>query len=240
MFVKLRNSLANALFPARCAYCGEVITGSKTTCDICAKKLKQIETNCLCCGYDKKDCVCGKKAHHYKAITAPFYYQGLPEQAVKSLKFSGKAYVADEMSHRIAEKVKADFKEIPFDVITSVPLFWRRKQERGFNQTDLIAKQVGQRLAIPFCPNLVKKIFETKPQHDLPAKRREGNVIGAFNVVKPELVKDKTILLIDDVSTTGATLNECARTLKIYGAAEIYCAAFAVTKLKYSRKTRKK
>lgn len=229
MWSTLKKTLDRALFPARCAYCNEVIASDRPVCGGCAAALKGIGPACPNCGYQLSDCSCRKRQREYRAVTAPFYYEGLPKQAVHSLKFYNHGYIADEMALRMSDKIKTDFHAITFDCITGVPLARKRQRMRGFNQADLIAMKIGQRLMIPFAP-LLKKIFETEPQHDLPASRRGGNVVGAYDAISPALVNEKRILLIDDVLTTGATMNECARTLKAYGAKEVYCAVFTVTK----------
>lgn len=239
MWKQVKNTISHAFFPARCAYCQEVVAKGQTVCSSCYPKLSFIDKSCLSCGYSTQDCRCKKQKHEYVAFTAPFYYNGSPQRAVKSLKFYNHGYVAVEMARCIGTKVRADFEGVRFDFVTGVPLSKRGYTKRGFNQAGLIAKCVGEILHIPYDGHLLKKVYDTEPQHDLPAARRQGNVIGAYDISSIDLIDGKIILLIDDVLTTGATINECARTLRAYGAAKVYCAAFTVAKRENKAKKEK-
>ena len=112
-------------------------------------------------------------------------------------------------------------------VITPVPLHKRREIKRGFNQAGLIAKEIAEFFKIPYCEDALKRIKNTKPQTETSNhNQRLENIKNAFACRKPELVAGKRIIIVDDVMTTGATLNECARALKSAGARSVI--AFAV------------
>jgi ComF family protein len=112
------------------------------------------------------------------------------------------------------------------DYLVPVPLHWRRRLERGFNQSYLLA-QCLRRSGIPICLDLVR-IRYTRRQWDLPPAQRRRNVKGAFAVRKDHPFSGKTLCLVDDITTSGATLSECARTLKHAGAEKVYAIVLAV------------
>ena len=114
------------------------------------------------------------------------------------------------------------------DCVTWVPISARRKFRRGFDQSEWIARVVARELGLPLVA-AAKKIRHTKPQSTMgTAAHRRANILGAYRVVDPALVKDKRILLIDDIVTTGATASECSRVLLTAGAKEVKLATVAV------------
>ena len=118
---------------------------------------------------------------------------------------------------------------VPLDVVMPVPLHTKRLRHRGFNQALLLAHGVSERFAMPLnYDNLVRTRY-TRPQVELSGRERAENVRGAFNLIRPQDVIDKKILLIDDVYTTGATMNECAKVLKDAGAGSVTVLTLART-----------
>jgi predicted amidophosphoribosyltransferase len=114
-----------------------------------------------------------------------------------------------------------------FDVLTWVPLSAAKFKKRGYDQVEQIGKAVSRELGQPLTPTL-KKVRDTSTQSTLETlDARRANVLGAYVVTDPEAVKDKRVLLLDDVITTGSTASECAKTLLFSGAKEVYCAALA-------------
>lgn len=229
-FKTILHTVQQAFYPKRCAYCQTVIPEKKQRCGTCAAKLRPIAESCPYCGYALAHCTCGKVKSHFAAMTAAFYYSGLPKQAVQNLKFYGHGDAAPEMAWQLAKKVKKDFAGISFDYIMAVPMYQKCQRQRGYNQAELLARALAGQLALPYCGDVLYKAFDTPPQHSLPGHLRSGNVIGAFDIKTPDRVCDKQILLIDDVYTTGATIDECARVIKIFGAQSVHCAVFTVTR----------
>jgi len=126
-----------------------------------------------------------------------------------------------------AEAAGRDFDGIRFDLIACIPITKKQHKKRGYNQSWLLAAELGTLLGLPASQHLLLKPADIKPQHSLNAKERQANVLDAFCVQSDADVAGKTILLCDDIKTTGATLNEGAKTLLAAGAAEVYavCAA---------------
>ena len=116
------------------------------------------------------------------------------------------------------------------EIITFVPARKKSIRERGYNQSELLAKYLSQRLDVPCC-NLLVKVKDNLIQHDLSAQQRKLNVLDVFGL-NPEFdVKDKSILIVDDIVTTGSTLHECIEVLRKHGADKVLCASYAATPL---------
>lgn len=217
------------LYPRRCDICGDVVAINEPICLACKDNVR-IEGNiCFKCGKVKKDCNC-KNAHHkpeYYAVVAPFVYDKNIPNAIHQLKFYGKQELANSMSKQIASTVLDRYNDAHFDYVTCVPMTVSRTYKRGYNQSKLLAKSVAKELGVPY-KQLIRKIFNNPPQRTLSAKLRRGNVFGVYDILDESAVLDKSILLIDDVKTTGATLNACSYVMKIYGAKSVYCATFAI------------
>ena len=167
----------------------------------------------------------------FDAVCAPFYYEKAIERAVHRFKFEDKDFLARPFAQEIASAVHRDFAQQPFDVVTFIPFTKRQARSRAFNPSELLARETAKVLALP-CVPLLEKLFETETQHHLSQTARTGNVFGVYEVKDAAAVQDKHILLVDDIKTTGATLSECAKVLKLAGACSVHAAVFAVAKKK--------
>ena len=223
----------SSLFPKRCAYCGKIIAGDKTSCEDCRNNLPLIKGKlCIKCGREKSKCTCKGHENYYDGICAPFYFSGNVRKGVHRFKFRNSVESADEFAFQMSETVSDIYNDIVFNYITEVPITDKAKSIRGYNQSSIIAEKISRRLEIEYKPNVIKKIYETQKQHNLSFYLRKGNLTGVFDIPEPEMVKDKTILLVDDISTTGETLNECSKMLWLNGAKAVYCVTIALTELK--------
>ncbi|MBR6702614.1 MAG: ComF family protein [Clostridia bacterium] len=222
-----------SLFPRHCPYCDVRIPGSRMLCEECENNLPRIAGEiCSACGREKKVCTCKKSANYFTALAAPFYYEGAVRSGIHRFKFRGAGLNARAYASEMAETVRGRYPGIDFDYITEVPVTKRALRERGYNQCSLISKNLSELLGIPFRPGILKKIYETEKQHGLNYYLRRGNLTGVFDSDSPGEIKDKTILLCDDISTSGETLNECAKMLWLYGAKDVYCITLALTKMR--------
>lgn len=222
--------LLYVLFPKRCELCGDVVELDKIRCEQC-DSLKMIEGKiCKKCGREVKNCVCSieKFSPDYKAFCAPYYFEGSAVTAVYRLKNAGFKELAPAMSKSIVKAVRLRFTDECFDVVTCVPMTKSRKRKRGYNQSELLARETAALLGVPF-DELIYKNRRTKSQRKSSAKARRANLYGAFSLIEGKDVKNKTVLIVDDVKTTGSTLSELAFTLKDSGAKAVYAAAFTVT-----------
>jgi ComF family protein len=154
-------------------------------------------------------------------------------EAISRLKYGGLTRLARPLGNLLAEYQDPDFKLSENDLVIPVPLHTRRLRERGFNQSLLLARQVSRRRSIPLNFTALQRARQTQPQTQLSGPERRKNVRGAFEVRKREAVKGKRILLIDDVFTTGATVQECAYVLREAGATEVQVLTLARVALGY-------
>ncbi len=229
----IRELRLSSVFPKHCAYCDRLIPGDKYVCDTCRKSLPRIEGEiCNSCGLEKKACACKDRKNYYSGIAAPFYYKGNVRKGLHIFKFRNSPSGSKVYAREIAETVRKRFPEISFDFVTAVPMTAKSLKDRGYDQNVLIARETAELLSLPFRPDVLKKIYETEKQHGLPAYRRKGNLAGVFDVTDYREVENKVILLCDDISTSGETLNECAKMLWLAGAKKVYCAALALTEPK--------
>lgn len=232
---KLQKGIDRALcavFPRRCIYCGKVIVPERQICEDCETNLPRISAPiCPLCGHAKEDCVCKQKKHKFKAICAPFYYEEAIVQAIHRLKFESKDFLAEPFASDMAECVRREYADIAFDAVAFVPFTKRQMRLREWNPSETLAKALAEQLNLPLEPMLVK-LYETKAQHTLESRARTGNVFGVFDVADANAVAGKTVLLVDDIKTTGATLHECAKMLMLADAKAVYACTFAVTKRK--------
>ena len=229
---KLVNTVFWMLFTAKCKYCGEFIDKNETLCKECAENLPVIRgEKCRYCGAEKSRCNCKKHKLNYDGITAPFYYEGGIKAAVRRLKFNRKLYLAEHLSDDMARAVKEDFSDKSFDFMCFVPFSRVQVITRMYNQSEILAEGLSEKLNIPLKRALVK-LFDTKTQHRMNMRGRKGNVFGVYDVADGTDVKGKTILLVDDVKTSGSTLDDCATILKIRGADEVYCVTVAIAGMK--------
>ena len=230
--IKLREFIVPIFFTRRCRYCKTVIDVRKRICPQCEKEIFRIEGDiCFKCGYAKDDCLCNQKSHHYMRVCAPYYYAGAAKKAIKRLKYSDDTYIAETLAQDMAESFKKHYDEMDFDFCTFVPCHRRELRKREYNQAQLLAKNLSQMLDIP-CKSLLKKTNYTKPQHTLSESMRSGNLLGSIQLNKKyfEKIRGARILLCDDVKTTGSTLDECAKTLLICGAAEVDCITVCIAR----------
>ena len=235
---KLKEILVHIIFPRRCAYCGKVIEYSRRMCGKCESELPRINgVICPKCAREKDKCNCKGAENYFDSIAAPFYFEGCVRHGVHIFKFRNGFRNYEAYSLEMADTVRQRFSDVEFDFITEIPMTRKSEKKRGYNQSSYLAKGISESLGIEYKSDVISKIYETKKQHDIGYFLRKGNLAGVFDIKNPSEVKDKTILLCDDISTTGETLNECAKMLWLYGAKEIYCITLAVTK--YKKKTKK-
>lgn len=216
VFKMISNFIIHAFYPSRCPYCNNVIFKNTESCGECAKI---IEINKVVTPL------------YQSRSVSPFKYDGINKKAVLGFKFYNNPDYSESFAVSIQKVIADEYSqcfsdEKRFDIITSVPITKKRYYERGYNQSSLLAKQLGELLDIKFIP-LLQKIKDTEPQHTLPKNKRRKNVEGVFRLNPKYTVKDKNILLIDDILTTGSTLNECIATLYQNGAKQVLCSTYA-------------
>ncbi len=217
-------------FPVKCVNCGKY---GEIICFDCAKEISVIRTStCPECGRISANgqfCRACKGRHRdlaLKGIVVATHYEGGPiKELIHCLKYSGYISLAEHLGELICGRV-SNLRDLKNFVVVPVPLHISRKNRRGFNQSELIARHVSAKLDLPGGDALARN-QNTRPQAELPRAKRLINLEGAFSCQDAEFVEGKKVLLIDDVATTGATLNECAKALKNAGAKEVWGAVVA-------------
>ena len=230
----MKNSpLRDIFFPLRCCGCDKITGSTLPFCEDCKMLvIKPDKTTGLCdvCGLHLSKCLCGKRLY-YEKFSAVFYHENEARKNIFRLKFHLRRDIADSFAKAIL--LQLDSRDITekADIIAFIPMRPFARLMRGYNQAELIAKRLSVHTGIPCAPLLTKE-FSTKKQHELKGLARSGNLLGVFEPHKEHTdeIAGKRILLVDDVSTTGNTLNEAAKTLLIFGAESVFTAVCTVRK----------
>ena len=211
----------------KCLFCGcELDKDSRyCTCDDCLQRLPFLTGKvCKHCGEPIESMAeyCMRCKNHvdrgFDIARSVFLYRGVIAKAVKDLKYFGKKYYAEYLSKFLLDLyIREGF---DCDVVISAPMSKKSFKSRGFNQAELLCKSFEDR-GIKVDADCVHKVVETENQVNLNYKDRQSNLVGAFKVTNKEAVKNKRVLIVDDIFTTGATCSEIAETLKKAGASEV-------------------
>ncbi len=216
MFYKFSRRILHLLYPTRCPVCGDFIGCFDNFCKSCTDTLPH---------YDGDNFVDGADG-----LAAAFYYDDNISPAVMLLKDGICGNAAYAMGNALSDSLSGFEFTADADMIIPVPLHRKDRRRRGYNQSELIGRQLSRRLGIPLRSDIIRKIRRTAEQKSLTLAERKVNLRDAFSIVKPEDVSGKTIILIDDVCTTGSTLAEAASMLKKNGADKVFCAACCKTR----------
>lgn len=221
--------LISLILPERCISCGNIVESGMDFCEDCQSKLHpMLEPVCNKCGRTVISCNCYKfKNFAADGLAISYWYKESIRNAVKRFKFSNQMKPAEFLASGMVNQIRKNYKDRLFDVIIAVPMHKKSVQNRGYNQSEILAKKISKELGILYSGRLLKKIRNTKIQHFLSREERMENIKGVY--LADGKCKDLRILLVDDIVTTGATLNECAKTLKKAGAKEVYCVVAAAT-----------
>lgn len=213
-----RAALLSLFYPATCVLCGAPGAGDRDLCTDCARDLPWNRQACARCGLPLEDAglaghLCGRCQRTPPAFSttlAPLYYAEPLSHLILGLKFSGRLELARLLGALLAEAARAPAVARP-EVLLPVPLHRARLAQRGYNQALEIARQVGRALELAVAPRHLARVRATPPQVGLLGEERARNLRGAFAVMRP--LPWRHVALVDDVMTTGATLDELARVL---------------------------
>lgn len=212
------NKLLKLLFPPKCMLCGRLLGEEEEICADCRRKVllntapPRVE----------------KGAFFHKAA-AGLWYEGDVRKAIHGLKYREKQAYARPLARVMAYAFEHKLRE-PVDLITFVPTNRATLRRRGYNQAELLARELARMLDKPCLPTL-EKTRETRAMHGLRPEERRANVLGAYDLCCPvSQVAGKRILLADDILTTGSTLSECARMLRGAGAERVLCLCAAAAR----------
>ncbi len=195
------EKLLNIIFPIQCGICGKI---GNSICDKCYNDLKKYEI--------KKQ---------YEDLFFAYKYEGVIRNLIIKYKFHDKSYLYKTFSEILLKnKNLCKFLKC-YDIIIPVPLHKKRLQERGYNQADLIAKEIAKKTGLAYYNNVLIKNKNIKPQSIKNIQERVNDVLGIYEVKNSELIKEKNILIFDDIYTTGSTAQECKKELLKSGANKV-------------------
>lgn len=202
---KLGNSTLDMLFPPKCLTCGAL---AEAYCAACRAEIRPAEE-------------AGALPARVAAVRSVGYHEESLRRAVLRLKFGQQVALVGPLARLLAEELRQGLTEWQPDALVPVPIHWRRLLERGFNQSDLLARSVGRHAGLPVW-RVLRRTRATPHQVGLSAAEREENLRGAFELTPRHKVHGARLVLVDDVRTTGTTLSECAAVLRNAGAAEVF------------------
>lgn len=235
---------ADILFPPVCPICEEpVLIGQKgKTCDRCRGMIRMIpEPVCYKCGRpialeEAEYCdLCSEYEYHFKKNRAVFVYRDEAKRLILDLKYKGRQDLAIFFTDSFMLKYKKEIKNINADAIIPIPIHKNRLKQRGYNQSFLLAYELSGRTGIPVVNNLLIRTKETKAQKQLGSMGRLLNLCDAFEINRDVLKKIKTrtnlkrVILVDDIYTTGSTIESCSIILGRCGINEIYSFTMCIT-----------
>lgn len=229
------------LYPKRCISCDAILSKMEKEvgiCRACAPNIKLVGANyCLKCGaplLEVRDeyCKACKMSHHtFDQNKAVFRYSGGMKNAMYRFKYSNRRCYGKVFAAHALKTYGQWIKDNDFDVIIPVPMYEKKKRMRGYNQAEVLAKQISYLTNIPINNEIVRRESDTAAMKQLNGVKRKKNLLNAFILVKND-VQFRKVLIIDDIYTTGATLDEVAKVLKAGGIKEVFglCACIGQAK----------
>lgn len=231
------SGVVDMLYPRRCAACGKPAgEAAWHVCWDCLAQLWPIQSpRCAKCGNPISGMVmneytcsfCRKDTPAYDKARSAVHFDGPIMTLLHHFKYSGAAWLSRDLGMLLGACISANFERHEVDAVIYVPLHHRKERERTYNQAALLAAYVADGLDIPVMHSIIARARDTPSQTSLSANKRKENVSGAFVVKNPRWADGRRFLLVDDVMTTGATVDECARQLKDAGAARVLVATVA-------------
>ena len=222
--------LLDLLYPPLCRSCGERLEkhDGRNICPACWSRIQPVpEPSCTVCGApaetplpEGRPCIlCPEGEIYFDRAAAVALYSGVMRDCIHWFKFRFKRNLHKSLGALLQAGFQEKYPAEQFDAVIPVPLHWTRQRQREFNQAKLLAQALAAQHSLPLMDKLLIRGRRTRPQSRLGrAVHRRKNIQGAFKVIKPEEVKNRSLLLIDDLYTSGNTVNECARVLKKAGA----------------------
>ena len=226
--LNLKRVALDLFFPAWCIGCGRE---GQYICHACREKLPLISPPiCNKCGRpltDENTCPgCIEEPVAIDGIRAPFLFQGVIRKAIHELKYRNLKAITLVLAGLLHDYLREN--PISGDVLAPVPIHPKRLRERGYNQSSLILRELSRKNGLPVIEDCLVRTINTPPQvRAASARERRENIAGAFTCSNDKL-KGKQVILVDDVSTSGATLNTCAEVLKEAGAASVWGLTMAL------------
>lgn len=220
------NDFADVLYPKSCISCGKLLEfkANPPLCVKCQKELKIIDKDKRCknCGLPKDNCDCNKYIYYFYSVVSVFENNGAAKNIIYRYKLGKKKYYAKYLSDYMVKALKEEYRDMNFDFLVPVPSAFRLFGRAKFNHTYLLAKMISKKSGIPLKNNIISaKPFKLSQHKSKNTEQRINNVEHKYRI--RHKCDAENVLLIDDIKTTGATLNACARELMFAGARKVYC-----------------
>lgn len=235
-FGRYKEAALDILYPKDgvCAVCGNKLDKSADmgVCAWCNDLLPLIKSPfCEKCGKPKMTenevCAeCDDVYNHFEQAMSVFEYTASVQRLIYRFKYKGEQYLSHVLGGFLAKRLKEQ-KDWDYSALIAVPLHRKRRRERGFNQSELLASEIALRLDVPVLSDALSRTKETSVQAGLKRQERFANLSHAFSVNRKSGIRGKRIVLVDDIFTTGSTVNECSRVLLEAGAEKVYVLTVA-------------
>ncbi len=221
------NPFIQMIYPNKCGSCGEIIEENKFFCKNCEETVQVVDQNktCKICGNETQDCRCSSSIFRFQRNISVFKYNNAARNAILSYKLKRHTEYRFFFGSKIAEICKKEYADVKFDAVTYVPTSLKHRIRNGFDHSYLLAKAVADELGLPLIKTLKCKIIK-KDQHGHSYRERKANIIGKY---KSCANVSGNVLLIDDIFTTGSTVDECTKVLLFSGALKVYSATALIT-----------
>jgi ComF family protein len=220
---RILNSLISYVYPLKCIFCGKIL-GINEEVEICPKCIDKID---FLHNNDTLPRTDFYPSQFCDGVFCLFEYSGFIRESIIKYKFFDKESFYRVFGSLLAKRIENYYKTYGIDAIVSVPLHKNRLRERGYNQSSLLVNEISKALNIKDISSSLIRIKDTKKQSLLDRENRKENINNAFKIVKNEEIYLKKIIIIDDILTTGSTLEECAKVLKQAGAELVLAAVVA-------------
>ena len=237
----IKEALLSILYPRRCPVCHDIVTPrGHLVCPDCLKKVSFVQDPiCLCCGKEiasEEIEYCYDCSHHTRSFAGGFalaLYDPVMRESIRRFKNGGRMEYADWYAEALWQQYGQRLRKLDIDAVVPVPLHRSRRNERGYNQAELLAGRLAKRLQVPMYPNALKRTRKTTAQKYLGGRERQRNLESVFVLGRQSkashslpmgknLVDGRVILLVDDIYTTGGTAEACTRVLLDAGARTVY------------------
>lgn len=235
--IYLLDKLIDFIWPRNCEVCGRVVDRPRRyICSDCLNRLPLVQVNGCCrqCGRPAEkldgeflceDC----RTHHPKfdRVASAFYFENETREMVNAFKFRNHYWLRDDFVDWLEGTVRARFRVDEIEGVLPMPSTLWHRLDRGYNQCVYLTKALAKRINRPYLRGVLWRAGNPKRQGGLNEHDRRTNIKGTFAVHRPQLIRKKTILVVDDILTTGSTLSECAAELKQAGARRVWCVTLA-------------
>ena len=227
----LLHSLSNLFFPPQCFCCNQRIDSSEILCEKCSNELIGLKENsCVFCNKNTVNsfiCEECKQEYPFDEVVSVYTFNLPLQRMIRHFKYNEFKKIGTFLGCKLADRISKYPFHSQIDYILPVPLHKTKKRFRGFNQSEIIAKALSVKLNIPILKNVLKRKKFTQTQTKLKKHEREKNVANAFQIKKFGTIENKSLLLVDDVLTTGSTMKSIALLLKENLAKHIYVCTLA-------------